>query len=85
MNFEINRLMESEIDYIKDIAWLLYDREGKGMTENEVNDLVGLLLGFNSNFDTFVQEETGKIYQEGYDTGYKDAKNRYACCCELEI
>lgn len=81
MQLEINKLIDSEIDYIKDIGWLLYDREGKGMTASEVNDLIGLLLGFNGSFDTFIQEETNKIYEEGYDSGYEEVRRKYECIC----
>ncbi|KON87452.1 hypothetical protein AF332_11850 [Sporosarcina globispora] len=84
MDLEINKLMESEVEEIRDIASLLYDSNQKGLSESDTYDLAGLLLGLNAKLDTFVQEETNKIYMEGFNEGYKEAKDTYQNCLYLK-
>ena len=59
MIWEINKLMDSHIKVCSDLGNLLYHREGKGLTEKEVERLLEIVT----------DERIGKIYDRGFEKG----------------
>lgn len=63
MILEINNLIDSDFDMLKKLGWLLYDRKGKGLNEEELDKLLHIVT----------VEEMEKKYHAAYDEGFNDA------------
>lgn len=81
MELEINKLIESEIDEINKIGWLLYDKGiNDGLDKEATEQIIELLANITDERD-YTDSDFEKAYQEGYDEGYDAAKDTYECDC----
>jgi hypothetical protein len=64
MELEINKLITSEFKMLKELGWLLYNREDQngGLTLNEVHKLLKAVT----------VEELEKEIKDSYDEGFND-------------
>lgn len=80
MLFEINRLIDSSTSKINEIGWLLYNREGNGLTKDELHDVIELIRDLDVKVDK--SDELEEAYEKGYGVGYSvgvsEARKIYA-------
>lgn len=77
--YNINKLINSENEYIKQIGWLLYDRQDQngGLNNDEVDKLVSVLLDMSEeSIDMLLEKEYQEGYEEGYNDGLRDGESR---------
>ena len=65
MTLELDILINSEFDMLKQIGWLLYNREDQngGLNKEELNELLHIVT----------VEEMEKESREAYEEGFNDA------------
>jgi hypothetical protein len=78
MQVEINKMIESENNFIKRLGWFLYDQNGleKGLSGQATKDLVDLFSTYN------VGREEDKMWKKAYDEGYKDGEEDFTHNCD---
>lgn len=75
--FEINKLIESDIDQLREIGWILYNTDGdKGLSEEDTYKVIKLLSEIDGD-KVDIESRLEDAYDDGYSEGYRDASNLY--------
>ncbi|WP_137743388.1 hypothetical protein [Robertmurraya siralis] len=78
MILEINKLIESDIDEVSEIGWILYHEDiEKGLSPEVTMSLMEKLSSLASyNTDTEIENARDEGYKEGYSEGFKEGKEQ---------
>lgn len=73
MILEINKLMNSDYTYFKEIGMFFYSRDlNKGLSKEEVVDLLEKLADYDGLEEEIEKEAFESGYRAGYEQGYED-------------
>lgn len=76
MILEINKLMNSDYTYFKEIGMFFYFRDlDKGLSKDEVNELLEKLTDYNGLEEEIKKEAFESGYKAGYEQGYEDGND----------
>ena len=82
MILEINKLIESDIDEVSEIGWLLYHEDlEKGLSPEVTRTIVEKLSnGIAAVCEEYLytERDLDKSYDSGYDDGFGEAKSMYS-------
>lgn len=84
MNFEINKLIESDIDQVREIGWILYHVDiEKGLSSEATLKVIETLAKIdNDGLHIYTEADLEKARDEGYGDGLSEAQDIYDVDCD---
>lgn len=82
MILQINQLTQSDIEAVRKIAWLIYERDNgeNGLDKNDVEEILYLLSDIDNSLQKTIEEAERKAWDRGYDEGYRDGYSEGLYC-----